>query len=173
MLFVFLIILFACHSIDATKYRLAVLRHGLTALASDMNELAGWLRQSFEGIYVLSVEIDNGHEDSIIFPMNKQVDLFCQAVLSDANLKDGFNVLVVSQEGLIVRAAVEKCSLPAYSLITLVGIHQGVFGIPSVQFFPVPFRKLISKYAYEDAVQNAISVAGYWRDPSQLDKYLA
>lgn len=138
-----------------------------------MKELVGWLRQSFDGIYVISIEIGNGHEDSIIFPMNKQVDLFCQAVLSDVNLKDGFNMLGVSQGGLIVRAAVEKCSLPVYNLITLVGIHQGVFGIPSLQFLPASVRELVSKYAYEDAVQNTISVAGYWRDPYQLDIYLA
>ena len=174
MLSVLLLILLICNSIDAgVKYRPVVLMHGLNASASDMNDLAEWIRQSFEDIYVISVEIGNGFDDSFLFPMNKQVDIFCQTVLSDMNLKDGFNMLGVSQGSLIVRGAVEKCSLPVYNLVTLVGIHQGVFGIPSLQFLPAPFRELVSKYAYEEAVQNVISVAGYWRDPYQLEKYYA
>jgi palmitoyl-protein thioesterase len=87
------------------------------------------------------------------------------------NLRQGFNMIGVSQGSLIVRGAVERCSLPVYNLITLVGIHQGVFGIPGLQILPAPFRELVSEFAYEESVQNVISVAGYWRDPYQLDKY--
>ncbi|CAF1128606.1 unnamed protein product [Adineta steineri] len=171
MLFIISIILLILNSINGLNYRPVVLMHGVTASASDMNELAGWIRQSFEGIYVVAIEIGNGFEDSFLFPMNKQVELFCQSILSDSKLKQGFNMVGVSQGSLIVRGAVQRCSLPVYNLITLVGIHQGVFGIPSLQFLPAPFRELISKYAYEEPVQNALSVAGYWRDPYHLDEY--
>jgi len=169
ILFVFLSI--SINLICGLNYRPVVLMHGVTATASDMNELAGWLRQSFEGIYVVSIEIGNGYEDSFLFPMNKQVELFCQTIRSDKNLTSGFNLVGVSQGSLIVRGAVERCSLPVYNLVTLVGIHQGVFGIPSLQMLPAQIRELVSKFAYEDAVQNVVSVAGYWRDSYQLDKY--
>jgi palmitoyl-protein thioesterase len=172
MLSILLTIVFVCSSIDGKIYRPVVLMHGVTASAADMNELAGWIRESFEGIYVVSIEIGNGVDDSFLLPMNKQVEIFCQTVLSDVNLREGFNILGVSQGSLIVRGAIEKCSLPAYNLITLVGVHQGVFGIPGLQILPAPFRELVSKYAYEESVQNLISIAGYWRDPYQLDKYL-
>jgi palmitoyl-protein thioesterase len=171
MLTFLLTALIICTSIDGKTYRPVVLMHGVTATASDMNDLASWLRQSFEGIYVVSIEIGNGFDDSFLFPMNKQVQLFCQTVLSDVNLRQGFNMIGVSQGSLIVRGAVERCSLPVYNLITLVGIHQGVFGIPGLQILPAPFRELVSEFAYEESVQNVISVAGYWRDPYQLDKY--
>ncbi|CAF4926491.1 unnamed protein product, partial [Rotaria socialis] len=46
--------------------------------------------------------------------MNKQVELFCATVLADEHLHDGFNMLGVSQGSLIVRGAVERCSLPVY-----------------------------------------------------------
>jgi palmitoyl-protein thioesterase len=62
--------------------------------------------------------------------------------------------------------------LPVYNLITLSGINQGVFGVPNLQQLPPPFRELISDFVYEDAIQDVISVAGYWRDPYQLDKYM-
>lgn len=172
MLSILVTILLLCSAIDGAKYRPVVLMHGITSSAADMNDIAAWIRQSFVGIYVVSIEIGNGVEDSLLFPMNKQVDIFCQTVLSDLNLRDGFNMLGYSQGSLIVRGAVEKCSLPTYNLITLVGIHQGVFGIPDLQILPEPFRELVSKYAYEDSVQNLISFAGYWRDPYQFDKYL-
>jgi palmitoyl-protein thioesterase len=98
------------------------------------------------------------------------IQLFCQTVLSDINLRQGFNRVGVSQGSLIVRGAVERCSLPVYNLVTLVGVHQGVFGVPGSQILPPPFRELVSKYAYEEAFQNVISVARYWRDSYQLDK---
>jgi palmitoyl-protein thioesterase len=171
MFYILLTIVLVCSSIDAKTYRPVVLMHGVTATASDMNELAGWVRESFEGIYVVSIEVGNGFDDSFLLPMSKQVELFCQTVLSDVKLRDGFNMIGVSQGSLIVRGAVERCSLPVYNLITLVGIHQGVFGIPGLQMLPPSIRELVSKYAYEEAVQNIVSVAGYWRDPYQLDKY--
>ncbi|CAF0784475.1 unnamed protein product [Adineta steineri] len=76
-----------------------------------------------------------------------------------------------SQGSIIVRGAVERCSLPVFNLITLSGIHQGTFGIPYLLQLPIELRDLITKYAYETPVQNAVSVANYWRDPEQLIKY--
>jgi len=64
MLSILLTIVVVCSSIDARTYRPVVLMHGVTATASDMDELAGWLRESFEGIYVVSIEIGNGFDDS-------------------------------------------------------------------------------------------------------------
>ncbi|CAF1351515.1 unnamed protein product [Adineta ricciae] len=161
------------HLSHAVTFRPVVLMHGVTATAADMNELAGWIRDTYQGIYVVSIEIGNGYEDSFLFPLNKQVQIFCQTVSSDPKLQQGFNMIGVSQGSLIVRGAVERCSLPVYNLITLVGVHQGVFGIPGLQMLPPPIRELVSKYAYEDSVQKIVSVAGYWRDPFQLDKYYA
>lgn len=154
------------------RYRPAVLMHGVLSTAADMYELAGWLNSTFPGIYVVSIEIGNGYYDSFLSPMNKQVELFCAAILADQNLRDGFNLLGISQGSLIVRGAVERCSLPVYNLITMVGAHQGVFGDPSLKLIPPPFWDLVSKFAYEESVQNVISIAGFWRDPFQLENYV-
>jgi palmitoyl-protein thioesterase len=160
-------------SIYAKIYRPVVLMHGITTTASDMYELAGWINETFPGIYVLSVEIGNGRDDSFLLPMTRQVELFCATIRADPHLQQGFNMLGFSQGSLIVRAAVERCSLPVYNLITLSGINQGVFGVPNLQQLPPPFRELISEFVYEDAIQDVISIAGYWRDPYQLDKYMS
>ncbi|CAF3900331.1 unnamed protein product [Rotaria sp. Silwood2] len=145
--------------------------HGVMATADDMNELGGWLTASFSGIYVVSIEIGNGYDDSFLLPMNKQVELFCATVLADEHLRDGFNMLGISQGSLIVRGAVERCSLPVYNLITIVGAPQGIFSDPSRRLLPRQFWELVSKYAYEESVQNVISITGFWCDPFQLEKY--
>ncbi len=147
--------------------------HGITSGADAMEELGGWIRSTYPGIYVVSIEIGNGGEDSFLMPLDNQVESFCRTVESDLNLRQGFNILGYSQGSIIVRGAIERCSLPVYNLITLSGIHQGVFGVPYLQFLPEPFRVLITKYAYDSPVQHTLSVANYWRDPTQLAKYTA
>ncbi|CAF2371154.1 unnamed protein product [Rotaria sp. Silwood2] len=164
-------LLFVTTVLSSSVYRPVVLMHGIISYADDMDELAGWIRTSFPGIYVVSIEIGNGKEDSFLWPVGKQVEHFCQSVLDDDNLRQGFNMLGYSQGSVIVRGALEKCSLPVHNLITLSGVHQGVFGMPYLQKLPVEFRELVTKYAYEDSVQNVISAANYWRDPDQLDRY--
>lgn len=159
--------------LSGSAYRPVVLMHGIMSGADDMNELAGWIRESYPGIYVVSIEIGDGTDDSFLWPINKQIEHFCASVFADDNLRQGFNLLGYSQGSIIVRGALERCSLPVYNLITLSGIHAGVFGIPYVLLLPEEFRELITKLAYESAVQDVLSPSNYWRDPTQLDKYKA
>lgn len=157
--------------VNATSYRPAVLMHGIVSTAAGMDDIANWLRQTYPGIYVVSIEIGNGKTDSYMWPMDKQVEHFCQTVQADENLRQGFNMLGYSQGSVIVRAALERCSLPVHNLITLSGIHQGVFGIPYLLQLPIEFRELVSKAAYEQGVQNLISASNYWRDPEELTRF--
>jgi palmitoyl-protein thioesterase len=154
------------------NYRPVVLMHGIASNADSMNDVADWIRSSYPDIYVRSIEIGNGKVDSYLFPIDRQVEIFCQTVESDLNLRAGFNLLGYSQGSIIVRGAVERCSLPVYNLITLSGVHQGTFGVPYLTFIPEEYRVLITKYAYELPVQHALSPPSYWRDPTQLDKYI-
>jgi palmitoyl-protein thioesterase len=158
---------------SSSVYRPVVLMHGITSTAAAMNDVATWIRLSFPGIYVISIEIGDGKLDSYLMPIDLQVERFCQIVRSDDNLRQGFNLLGYSQGSIIVRGAVERCSLPVYNLITLSGIHQGTFGIPYLLQLPVELRELVTKYAYDTPVQNTVSPSNYWRDPNQLDRYLS
>lgn len=141
------ILLFICiffsYTIGTQLYRPVVLMHGIAAFASDMNELADWIRSAFLGIYVVSIEIGNGFKDSILWPLDKQIEHLCMKIHNDNQLQQGINMLGFSQGSLIVRGAVERCSLRVYNLITLNGLHQGIFGIPYLQQLPIKFRELI------------------------------
>jgi palmitoyl-protein thioesterase len=169
LVFLFFIITF----VSSSTYRPVVLMHGITSAASAMNDVADWIQTTYPGIYVVSIEIGNGGEDSYLMTMDEQVEHFCQTVESDLNLRQGFNLLGYSQGSIIVRGAVERCSLPVHNLITLSGIHQGVFGVPYLLFLPEELRQLVTKYAYDNPVQNTVSVANYWRDPYQFNKYIS
>lgn len=158
--------------IHGQRYRPVVLMHGIAASANDMDELSGWIREVYSNIYVFSVEIGNGPDDSFFLPMNRQVELFCSAIDANPNLKNGFNLLGFSQGSVIVRAAVERCSLPVYNLITMNGMHQGIFGVPNHESIPPELREIFSEFVYDDILQNTLSIAGYWRDPYHLHKYL-
>jgi hypothetical protein len=81
-------------------------------------------------------------------------------------------MLGYSQGSIIVRGALERCSLRVHNLITLSDIHQGIFSIPYLLKLPAQFRELVTKYAYETPVQDIISVANYWRNPDQLNRYI-
>jgi hypothetical protein len=57
-------LLFFINVVSSSIYRPVVLMHGIISGADDMNEIAGWIRASYPGIYVISVEIGNGADDS-------------------------------------------------------------------------------------------------------------
>ena len=158
-------------ALSSAVYRPVVLMHGIISTASGMDDIAAWLRASFPDIYVVSIEIGDGKEDSFLWPLDRQVEQFCQIVQADEHLRDGFNMLGYSQGSIVARGALQRCSLPVYNLITLSGIHQGVFGVPYLTLLPIQFRDLLTNFAYDAPVQNALSVANYWRDPDRLHRY--
>ena len=167
----FVFLFFISTVLSSSVYRPVVLMHGITSSAAAMEDIADWLRMTYPGIYVVSIEIGDGKEDSIFMPLDEQVEIFCQTVLADLHLRQGFNMLGYSQGSIVARGGLERCSLPVYNFITLSGIHQGVFGVPYLLQLPEQIRHLVTKYAYETPVQDAVSVANYWRDPGQLERY--
>ncbi len=93
LVFVLLFLTVFCSSI----YHPVVLMHGIASNADIMDDVADWIRTTYPGIYVVSVEIGNGGEDSYLMPMNDQVESFCRTIDSDQNLRQGFNMLGYSQ----------------------------------------------------------------------------
>ncbi len=92
--------------------------------------------------------------------MRTQLDHLCQAIYKIDALAEGFNFIGISQGGLLARGYVEKCNkYPVYNLITLVSPHGG------------EFMQSIKLDLYTDYLQQHLSVAGYWRNPTLLPTY--
>jgi len=141
----------------------------------------GWIRSDFPGIYTTSVEIGT-YLDSMIVPINTQVEKFARVVQADPNLKDGFNLIGYSQGGLIARAYIERYNNPpVHNFISWVAPHGGVFGVPQVnQLCPdvdcpwlnYLFDELLDGNWTSDWLQKYFSFSTYWKDPFAYDDYL-
>jgi palmitoyl-protein thioesterase len=141
-----------------------VLVHGIASDINEMNEVEDWLKgNNIQKIYKL--EIGNGVQDSVIMPMNKQLDILCKSIYNISELANGFNILGLSQGGLLARGYVEKCNYyPVANLITWGTPHQGVFGF---SFLNIAFPDI-----YSAEYQDSYSFAGYWKEPNKYLQYL-
>ena len=137
-----------------------VLMHGIESHAENLNEMATWLENTFNR-KVYNIELGDGNEYSTDTPLNIQIDLFNTVISNITILNDGFDFIGISQGGLIGRGYVEKYDNKIDNLITLVSPHGGVYD-KNLGF--INFYNIIS--------QKSLSFAGYWRDPTQYDKYL-
>jgi len=137
-----------------------VLLHGIASSAASLDSLSTWLHDEFH-LDVFNVDIGNGERTSLYTSMPQQVDLLCDAIYNTPQLANGFNFIGMSQGGLLARGYVERCNkFPVRNLITLVSPHGGVYLPANLDM-------------YTDFIQSHISIGGYWRDPRDLETYLA
>lgn len=131
--------------------------------------------------YVLSLKIGLTVIDDTINgflkPVDKQVEMVCEQIASDAQLQNGYNALGFSQGGQFLRAVAQRCpNPPMKNLVTMGAQHQGVFGIPGCpgesQELCNIMRELLYLGAYVDLVQNTLVQAQYWHDPIHYEQYL-
>mgnify|MGYP001806949364 CR=1 FL=1 len=85
------------------------------------------------GAYAKCVEIGNGSMTSLFENFEKQAEEACEKVINDPNFQGEFNVLGLSQGGLIARHIVERCPTQGQprNLVTLGGPNMGVAKIPN------------------------------------------
>lgn len=137
-----------------------VLMHGILSDVNKVTPVADWLRNN-TGTSVIVVEIGNGKQDSIRMTMTEQRDMFCNIIYSIPELETGFNLIGISQGGLIARGYVEHCNkYPVNNLITWVTPHGGIY------LFPYP-------EIYSPDIQSKSSYSNYWRDPYDYEIYLS
>ncbi|EAA07412.4 AGAP001058-PA [Anopheles gambiae str. PEST] len=159
-----------------------VLWHGMGDTCCFPFSLGGVTKflESEINVYVKSIEIGNSITEDfksgyLIHP-NQQVNMVCEDLSTDAQLKGGFNAIGFSQGSQFLRALVQRCStLRIHNLITLGGQHQGVFGLPNCPSISSRtcerFRLLLNYAAYTDLMQNFLVQATYWHDPLNESKY--
>jgi palmitoyl-protein thioesterase len=93
----------------------------------------------------------------------------CDKVAANPDFQGEFNVVGLSQGGLLARYIAEECEMPGTvrNLLTMGGPHMGVSAVPGcfsgivcdvVNFFA-------KKIVYTNFAQNYFAPAGYFRDP--------
>lgn len=138
-----------------------VLIHGILSSAAKIQHVADWITNK-TGARVYNIEIGEGASTSTAMYMALQRDLLCLAIYNISVLRGGFNIIGISQGGLLARGYVEHCNgYKVNNLITWVSPHGGIF-IPEL---PMPT-------VYTPDVQYSSSVSNYWRDPFRYTTYL-
>ncbi|XP_026738246.1 palmitoyl-protein thioesterase 1 [Trichoplusia ni] len=162
-----------------------VLWHGMgdtCCLAVSLGTFKVFLESVIPGVYVNSLRIGNSSiedlENGYFLNPNKQVQLVCNMLAEDPQLKDGFNAIGFSQGSQFLRAVVQRCGHkipPVKNLISLGGQHQGVYGLPHCGVLMHPscdyVRQLLNYAAYEHWVQTSLAQATYWHDPLDEESY--
>eukprot|EP00475_Leptophrys_vorax_P031754 TRINITY_DN482_c0_g1_i1.p1 TRINITY_DN482_c0_g1~~TRINITY_DN482_c0_g1_i1.p1 ORF type:complete len:290 (-),score=81.46 TRINITY_DN482_c0_g1_i1:50-919(-) len=152
----------------ADSYLPVVLMHGLgdAGTNSGMQSLAKSISTKYPGLYSTAVSVADGLS-SYFELMEAQLQDFVKVVRSDANLANGFNLVGISQGGLLVRAYVERYNdPPVHNLISICGPQSGVGTCPEGT------PDFLCSFFASGPYTASLSFAGYWKDVTDEATYL-
>ena len=86
------------------------------------------------GVHVECIEVGNGFWDSMMKPIDQQVELACESIKSNPNFQDKFSILGISQGTLIGRYIIEKCDIKGQVMryMSFDGPQMGVGFVPKI-----------------------------------------
>lgn len=149
------------------KYRPLVLMHGMGATNDTQFPWQGLeIQRTYPGIYVKALAIDQGPQGSLFKPMEPQIQHLAEAVRSDPELQEGFNIHGESQGGLLARAYVQRFNSPrVHRLISICGPQAGVGQCPASIPIVGKYKQFCAAAAYDLQIYHwPLSFAGYWKD---------
>jgi len=127
------------------------------------------------GAAVKCIEVGMPMVGSIINNFESIAQKSCQKIANDKTFAGEFNVIGLSQGGLLARYIAEECDMPGKvrNIVTLGGPHMGVDAIPHCLSGTACkiVNGLAKKFVYTDLAQDWIAPAGYFRDVNDFKVY--
>ena len=86
------------------------------------------------GVHVECIEIGNGFMDTVVKPIQSQVEEACEKIKSNPNFQEKFSILGISQGTLIGRYIIEKCDMKGQVMnyMSFDGPQMGIASIPKI-----------------------------------------
>jgi len=127
------------------------------------------------GAAVKCIEVGIPMVGSIINNFQDIAEKSCQKIANDKTFHGEFNVIGLSQGGLLARYIAEECDMPGKvrNVVTLGGPHMGVAAVPHC--FDGVLCDIVNtvakKFVYASWAQDWIAPAGYFRDVNDYQVY--
>ena len=127
------------------------------------------------GARVKCIEVGFPAFSSVINNFQEIAEKSCQKIANDKLFQGEFNVIGLSQGGLLARYIAEECDMPGKvrNIVTMGGPHMGVDAVPhcfdgiACEIVNTVAKKLV----YTEMAQNWIAPAGYFRDVNDMQTY--
>jgi len=142
-----------------------------------ITEMTGEHLGSYSVCIPTGPDLDSDTNNGFFMTMDKNVEVFAEAIKNNTKLAGGFNAVGFSQGNSIIRGYIQKYNQPTVS--TWLSVHGTVVGVSS---FPKcnpsgllgPVCKLLDRFivgpaAYTKFVQNRLFQADYFRNPKQVN----
>ncbi|OJT12747.1 Palmitoyl-protein thioesterase 1 [Trametes pubescens] len=146
-----------------------------------MLQFMSLIKEMHPGIFIHSVYLNETLKDDeragFFGNVNEQISTVAEQLASVIELQGGFDAIGFSQGGQFLRAYIERYNTPPiHNLITFGSQHMGVSDLPLCRpwdLFCQLARRAARGGVYTEWAQENLVQAQYFRDPEQLDSYLA